>query len=106
MSEGKKFDNQKDAWHLCPLSFVFPLVAVFQVGFERYGFENWKKNFDTDIMTEEQRFIAAIKRHLRDVEDNGPLATNPQDGDVFHCAQIAWNALRLLWGSLQKKEVS
>lgn len=102
MSEGKKFDSQKLPWYLCPLSFVAPLVPVFQLGKARYGFENWKKNFDTEEMTEEQRFISAIKRHVQAVEENGALAINEEDGGVYHAAQIAWDSLRLLYGALRR----
>ena len=99
---GKKHDNGKLPWHLCPLSFVAPLVPVFKIGFDRYGFENWKRDFNTHEMTEEQRFISAIKRHLQAVEDNGALAINEEDGGVYHAAQVAWGALRLLWGAIRR----
>lgn len=102
MSEGTKFDAQKTPWHLCPLSFVKPLVAVFAIGRERYGFENWKKDFNTPEMTEDQRFISACKRHLEKIEEHGPLATNDEDGGVYHAAQLAWDSLRLLWGALRR----
>jgi|SRR6185369_12715970 len=102
MSEGKKSDNGKTLYYLLPLSFVKPLVAVFAFGKGEYGFENWKKNFDTEEMTEEQRFLSAIKRHTEAIEEEGPLAINEKDGGVYHAAQIAWNALRLLWGALRK----
>jgi hypothetical protein len=99
MSEqGKKYDAFKLDWSLLPLSFVKHLVPVFMPGEQRYGFENWKKDFDN----EDRRFIAAMKRHLEEVEEHGPLAINEKDGGVYHAAQIAWNALRLLWGALRR----
>lgn len=102
MSEGKKFDQGKLPWYLCPLSFVAPLVPIFAVGKDRYEYENWKKDFSTPDMTEDQRFLSAIKRHTQEVEEGGALAINEQDGGVYHAAQIAWNALRLLWGALRR----
>lgn len=104
MSEGKKDDNFKLVWAFCPLSFVAPLVPIFTLGVIRYGFENWKKDFATDELTEEQRFISAMKRHIVEVEEHGALAKNENDGNVYHAAQVAWNALRLLWGALQKEK--
>lgn len=101
--EGKKFDNGKLDYSVLPLSFVKPLVEVFKLGESRYGYENWKKGFDTPDMSEERRFIAAMKRHIEEVEEHGALAINEQDGGVYHAAQIAWNALRLLWGALRAK---
>jgi len=100
MSEhGKKFDTGKLDWSLLPLSFVKPLVPIFALGEKRYGFENWKRDFEN----EQRRFLAAMKRHLEEVEEHGALAINDDDGGVYHAAQIAWNALRLLWGALRHK---
>lgn len=101
MSDGKKFDQGKLDWSVMPLSFVKHLVPVFMLGEHRYGFENWMKDFDN----EERRFVAAMKRHLEEVEEHGPLAVNEQDGGVYHAAQIAWNALRLLWGALKRAAI-
>jgi len=105
MSEGKKFDTNKRQWHLCPLYFVAPLVPIFELGREHYGFENWKRNFDTEEASEEQRFISAIKRHTLAIEIHGAASVNHEDGGVYHAAQIAWNALRLLWGALRRKDI-
>jgi len=102
MSEGTKHDQGKTPYYLLPLSFVKPLVAVFALGKERYGFENWKKDFNTPEMTEEQRFTSALMRHAEAIQEHGPLAINHEDGGVYHAAQIAWDALRLLWGALRK----
>lgn len=102
-SQGKKFDKGKLDWSVMPLSFVKPLVPVFKFGEGLYGFENWKSDFNKPDMSEDRRFIAGIKRHLEEVEEHGPLAINEQDGGVYHAAQIAWNALRLLWGALKRK---
>lgn len=96
--KGAKHDSGKLDWSVMPLAFVRPLVSVFKWGEKTYGYENWKKDFDN----EERRFIAAIKRHLEEVEEHGPLAINEKDGGVYHAAQIAWNALRLLWGAIRR----
>lgn len=104
MSEGKKFDTGKLDWSVMPLSFVKHLVPVFKFGESTYGYENWKKDFDTPEMTEERRFVSAIKRHLEAVEEQGPLAINAKDGNVYHAAQIAWDALRLLWGAIRRQQ--
>lgn len=95
---GKKFDEGKIDWSLVPLKFVRPLVPVFRIGEQRYGFENWKKEFENP----RRRFLAAIKRHLEEAEEN-PLAINEKDGGVYHLAQVAWNCLMLLWHELRAK---
>lgn len=101
MNEGKKNDSGKLDWSLLPLDFVEPLVPIFAHGEKEYGFENWRKPFDN----RRRRFNAALKRHLKECERN-PLAINEQDGGVYHLAQIAWNALELLYQELQEKEAS
>lgn len=100
--EGKKFDSEKTPYYLCPLSFIKPLVAVFALGKQRYGFENWRNNFDKEDISEEQRFQSAILRHVEAIQEHGALAINDEDGGVYHAAQIAWDALRLLWGALRR----
>ena len=99
---GRKFDSGKKDWSLLELEFVEPLVAVFELGEKRYGFENWKKDFDNET----RRFNAALKRHLLAIEKHGVAAINEQDGGCYHAAQIAWDALRLLWGELKRKEAA
>ena len=99
---GRKFDSGKKDWSLLELEFVEPLVAVFELGEKRYGFENWKKDFDNET----RRFNAALKRHLLAIEKHGPAARNAEDGNVYHASQIAWNALRLLWGELKRQEAA
>ena len=99
---GLKFDSGKKDWSLLELEFVEPLVAVFELGEKRYGFQNWKKDFDN----EDRRFNAALKRHILDLERLGPAARNEQDGNVYIAAQVAWNALRLLWGELKRQEAA
>lgn len=94
MSEGTKFDNNKLDWSLLPLEFVEDLVPVFALGEQRYTFNNWRKDFGPDYR---RRFIAAMKRHLDEVERHGSLAINTQDGDIYHLAQCAWNCLALLY---------
>jgi hypothetical protein len=98
--KGLKTDSGKLDWSLLPLSFVKPLVPVFTIGEQRYGYENWKKPFDDP----ERRFNAAMKRHLDAYEEAGPLAINEADGGVYHLAQIAWNCLMLLHHFEQAKK--
>ena len=100
MSEGKKNDGQKLDWSLVPLEFVEDLCPVFTHGERIYDYENWKKDFGPNF---ERRFIAALKRHLREVEKHGPLAINEQDSGVYHLAQIAWNSLCLLYHAKAKQ---
>lgn len=92
MSEGKKFDTGKLDWSLIDMALLEPLIPVFALGEERYGFLNWQKDFGPKY---QRRFESAMKRHLKECQYN-PLAINEKDGGVYHLAQVAWNALILL----------
>lgn len=87
-----KHDQGKLDFSLLPLDFVACLVPVFAHGEKTYGFENWRKPFDNV----ERRAVAAMKRHLMECE-RAPLAINESDSGVYHLAQVAWNALWLLY---------
>lgn len=91
--KGLKSDKSKPDWSLMPLAFVAPLIPIFEHGAREYGRDNWRKPFDD----ESNRFIAAIKRHLLEIDNGKPFAINALDSGVYHAAQIAWNALRLIW---------
>jgi len=89
MSEGTKHDNGKLDWSLLDYDLIEPLIPVLVLGEGRYGYENWKKDFGPNF---QRRFRAAMMRHDR-ASMRDPLAKNPDDGDVYHLAQVAINAL-------------
>jgi len=89
MSEGKKFDKGKLDWSLLDFDLVEPLIPVLMLGEDRYGYENWQKDFGPHYS---RRFKAARRRHER-AAHRDPLAINKDDGNVHHLAQVAINAL-------------
>jgi len=89
MSEGIKHDSGKLDWSLLDYDLVEPLIPVLMLGESRYGYENWKKDFGPNY---QRRFRAAMMRHDR-VCMKDPLAINTDDGNVYHLAQVAINAL-------------
>ncbi len=97
--EGVKHDAEKLDWSLLPLEVLEPLVDVFRLGAEKYGFENWRKEFENG----DRRFHAARMRHIKEAQGD-PLAINEEDGGVYHEAQVAWNSLMRLWQAQQRKE--
>lgn len=97
--EGKKFDKDKLDWSVLDLSFIEPLIPVFKLGEQRYGYLNWQKPFDNSS----RRFYAATMRHMK-ASQYDPLAINEDDGGVYHLAQIAWDALQRLNQALKEKE--
>ena len=95
--EGKKYDVGKTDWSLLDMEFIEPLIPVFALGEKRYGYLNWQKDFGPDFS---RRFQAARKRHEKAAQYN-PLAQNVDDDNVYHLAQVAWNALQELYHARQ-----
>jgi len=89
LSEGLKFDTGKLDWSLMDFDLIEPLVEILAHGEKVYGYENWKKDFGPNF---KRRFRAARLRHERDAHADS-LARNVQDGNVYHLAQVAINAL-------------
>ena len=56
--EGKKFDGDKDPWHLVPWEAMKALVLVLRFGAGKYGERNWEKGMAWS------RCFAALHRHL------------------------------------------
>ena len=88
-----KYDEGKDKYSLIPPEWLKWLVDVFMVGYARHGKDNWKK-------VEYQRFEDALMRHLQAYRFGH--MKNPEDNDVYHLAQIAFNALAILSIRLEK----
>lgn len=97
MSEGLKHDGGKLDWSTLHPDILAPLVEVCAHGATKYEFENWKKDFGPNYR---RRFLAAIMRHYREAYRK-PLAINHEDGSVYHLAQIAWDALTLLYHEIE-----
>lgn len=90
--EGLKHDNGKLDWSLLDFELIEPLIPILALGEQRYGYENWKKNFTNG----NRRFRAARLRHEAAAQADS-LAINEQDGNVYHLAQVAINALFQLY---------
>ena len=99
-TEGTKHDIDKLDWSLIDMEMLEPLVPVFMLGEERYGYLNWKKDFGPDSA---RRFQAARMRHSKECQYSS-LAVNEKDGGVYHLAQVAWNALVELNHAIKKEQ--
>lgn len=100
INEGKKYDVGKMDWSLLDFDLIEPLIPVLTLGEARYGFENWKKDFGPNT---KRRFRAARLRHEKAAHADS-LAINEQDGNVYHLAQVAINALFELYHTKKKAE--
>lgn len=89
IAAGKKHDAGKLDLSLLDYELIRPLIEVLALGEARYGYQNWQKDFGPNW---QRRFRAAMRRH--DAASHGnPLARNSEDGNVYHLAQVAINAL-------------
>ena len=75
-------------WELLPLELIEDLVKVYDEGAKKYFVESWKKIDDG-----KNRCKGALLRHLLESE------TKDFDDETgcYHLAQVAWNALTMLW---------
>lgn len=89
--EGKKNDflDKKLRWDLLPLEEIEDIVKVYTAGSIKYGDNNWQ-NLDNGY----QRYKAAMLRHLLEYEKGN---TVDEDTGCYHLAQVAWNAIAMLW---------
>ena len=91
--EGKKDDTGKLDWDAMPLELIELLVPVFESGIsvKGYGRHNCLHPFEDS----RRRFFSAAMRHLRKCQLD-PIAWNDDD-QCYHAAQVAFNALMLLY---------
>lgn len=97
-SNGKKNERQdgKLMWELLPLPLLEEVVKVYTAGAQKYGANQWQ-NLDNGY----QRYKAALLRHLVEFEKGNPVDT---DTGCLHLAQVAWNALAMLYFSLKGEQ--
>lgn len=91
MKEGKKNDfiDGKLRWDLLPLEEIEDVVKVYTAGSKKYGDNTWQL-LDNGY----QRYKAAMFRHLLEYEKGNKIDA---DTGCQHLAQVAWNAIALLW---------
>lgn len=98
MKEGKKNDRKdhKLRWDLLPLEEIEDIVKVFTAGADKYGPNNWQYLDDAY-----NRYKGALLRHL--VEHDRGNEIDEETG-CRHLAQVAWNAIAMLYHSKQKTD--
>lgn len=89
--EGMKNDflDDKPRWDLIPLQEIEDIVKVYTAGAKKYAPNNWQK-LDNGY----QRYKAALFRHLLAYEKGERI---DPDTKCMHLAQVAWNAVAMLW---------
>lgn len=88
--EGKKNDEKDDKtrWELMPLDCLEDIARVYTEGAKKYGENTWQY-LDNGY----QRYKGALLRHLYRSENE----TFDEETGCRHLAQVAWNAIALLW---------
>lgn len=91
--EAKKNDYRdgKLRWDLLPLEEIEDIVKVYTAGSKKYGDNNWQYLKDGY-----QRYKAAMFRHLLEYEKGNKI---DEETGCQHLAQVAWNAIAMLWMS-------
>ena len=95
MKEGKKNDyvDGKLRWDLLPLKEIEDIVRVYTAGAKKYGDNNWQYLDDGY-----NRYKAALFRHLLEYEKGNKI---DEETGCLHLAQVAWNAIAMLYYSKQ-----
>lgn len=95
-TEGLKYDSNKLRWDLLPLELIEEIVRVYTAGAVKYGDNNWK-----ELENGYNRYKAAMFRHLMAYEKG---VVFDDDTGCRHLAQVAWNAIAMLYFSKQPLE--
>ena len=92
------FKDHKLRWDLLPLEEVEDIVKVFTSGSIKYGDNTWQ-----GLENGYQRYKAAMFRHLLEYEKGTEF---DEETGCRHLAQVAWNAISMLYLSKRKDTVN
>lgn len=96
--DGKKndFKDEKLRWDLLPLEEIEEIVKVYTAGSKKYGDNTWQK-----LPNGIARYRAALLRHLVEYEKGNTI---DKETGCKHLAQVAWNAIAMLYLSKREKD--
>lgn len=83
------FKDDKLRWDLLPMEEIEDIVRVYHAGAKKYGPNRWQ-NLDDGA----NRYYAAMMRHLMEYMKGERIDA---DTGALHLAQVAWNAIAMLW---------
>ena len=95
MGNGLKFDQEKLRWDLLPIDCIEDVVKVLTMGAEKYAENNWQ-----EVENAEDRYFAALMRHLS-ASRQGEM--NDSESGLSHLSHAMCNVVFLLW--LEKHKV-
>jgi hypothetical protein len=95
-SEGVKLDNNKIQMELLPLRELREVARVLTYGAKKYAPDNWKK-----VPNAKERYMGALLRHFTEYREGNVFDHETCPDPLRHIAQVACNALFLLYFELQ-----
>ena len=99
MENGIKYDSDKIQMELLPLRELKEIARVLTYGAKKSAPENWKKVPDM-----KERYTGALLRHLTAYREGETFDLETGDNPQRHIAQVACNALFLLWEELDDEK--
>lgn len=98
MNESIKNDykDHKLRWDLLPLAEIEDIVKVYTAGADKYGPNKWQ-----GLPDGYNRYKGAMLRHLMEFEKGNPI---DEETGCLHLAQVAWNAIAMLYCSKQNNK--
>jgi hypothetical protein len=96
LGPGLKFDTGKLRWDLLPIDCVEDAVKILTFGAEKYSANNWQ-----NIEDGENRYFAALMRHLSASRQGEKI--DPESG-LSHLSHAMCNVVFLLWFEKHKLE--
>lgn len=96
--ESKKNDivDDKLRWDLLPLDCLNEIARVYTKGANKYGENTWQY-----LDNGHERYKGALLRHLYEDSIGNDI---DEDTGCMHLAQVAWNAIAMLWIKTHKDE--
>ena len=96
---GRKDDQHKPRMELLPMGALTEVAKVLTYGAGKYAPGNWKK-----VPEAGERYTGALLRHLAAWRDGECFDKEAGGEKIRHIAQVACNALFLLWFELHEGE--
>jgi hypothetical protein len=93
---GVKYDDKKIQMELLPLRELQEVARVLTYGAKKYAPDNWKK-----VANAKERYTGALLRHLTEYREGNVFDHETCPDPLRHIAQVACNALFLLYFELQ-----
>jgi hypothetical protein len=96
LSAGLKYDYNKIQMELLPLRELREVARVLTYGAKKYAPDNWKK-----VPNAKERYAGALLRHFTEYREGNIFDRETCPNPIRHIAQVACNALFLLWQELE-----